>query len=102
MTTTSWIVFASLLLVFLSFVVLAVTVSRLKKPATGVSVPSASAGSSLPPRVEAGIPGEVVAAIAAAVAVLEGGNVTVRSIRRERVGRPSWAAAGILENTRPF
>lgn len=56
------------------------------------------------PLVEAGIPGEVVAAIAAAVYMTYGnsaGNVT--SIRRSvKQPRSAWGMAGLLENTRPF
>lgn len=58
------------------------------------------------PAVEAGIPGEVVAAIAAAVYCLEGGGVTVRSVRR--VPQPGasrrgvWGDAGVAQNTQPF
>lgn len=57
------------------------------------------------PVAEEGIPGAVIAAIAAAVAVMgeaDGTTYTVRSVRRERSARPVWAAAGIIENTRPF
>lgn len=56
------------------------------------------------PAVEAGIPGEVVAAISAAVYMTYGasaGNVT--SIRRAaQPARSAWSMAGLLENTRPF
>ena len=58
------------------------------------------------PAVEAGIPGEVVAAIAAAVYCLEGAGVTVRSVRRlPQPGasrRGVWGDAGVAETTRPF
>ena len=55
------------------------------------------------PVVEAGIPGEVVAAISAAVASMMGGKpFAVRSIKRKKQTRPAWGAAGIVENTRPF
>lgn len=58
------------------------------------------------PAVEAGIPGEVVAAIAAAVYCLEGGGVTVRSVRRmPQPGasrRGVWGDAGVAQNTQPF
>ena len=51
----------------------------------------------------AGIPGEVVAAISAAVASMMGGKpFAVRSIKRKKQTRPAWGAAGIVENTRPF
>lgn len=58
------------------------------------------------PQVEAGISGEVVAAIAAAVAVSEGKGAVVKSIRRVNVvnvrGRNPWANAAVYDNTRPF
>lgn len=58
------------------------------------------------PVVEDGIPEEVVAVIAAAVAAMSDGN-TRFAVRRISASRPSgmrpvWAAAGIAENTRPF
>lgn len=55
------------------------------------------------PVIEQGISGEVVAAISAAIAHLEGGNVTIRSIKKQATnGRPAWATAGIMDATRPF
>ena len=53
--------------------------------------------------IEDGIPGDVVAAIAAAVAYTSGGrNFAVRSIRRDRSSRSAWGTAGVIDNTRPF
>ena len=58
------------------------------------------------PVVETGVPAEVVAAIAAAVACLEGGAATVRGIRR--LPRPAgsrrgvWGEAGIAAVTTPL
>ena len=73
---------------------------------TVASAPSAPAVKAAPaapaPVVESGIPGEVVAVIAAA----EGPGAVVQSVRRVRpnpVGvRNPWAAAAVAENTRPF
>ena len=50
-----------------------------------------------------GVPEEVVAVIAAAVASLYGsqGKARIKSIRRAG-GRSAWANAGVLDNTRPF
>lgn len=47
---------------------------------------------------------EVVAAITAAIMAFTGsGNFTIRKITRaQQSGRPVWAHAGVLENTRPF
>ena len=74
---------------------------------TVASAPSAPAVKAAPaPVVDSGIPGEVVAVIAAAVAASEGPGAVVQSVRRVRpnpVGvRNPWAAAAVAENTRPF
>lgn len=54
-----------------------------------------------------GIPGEVVAAIAGAVAVVCGQGAAITGIkpavrRGQAGGRAAWGMAGLLENTRPF
>lgn len=55
------------------------------------------------PVIEQGISGEVVAAIAAAVAMSEGPQAVVRSIKKVNVGgRNPWANAANVDNTRPF
>ena len=53
------------------------------------------------PVVEAGIPGEV---IAAAIACMDGGeHYTLRSVKRTRVsGRSAWGQAGVVAYTEPF
>ena len=53
----------------------------------------------------AGIPGEVIAALSAAVAMMMGEGARIRSVRR--VGnaagtRSAWSMAGLLDNTRAF
>ena len=55
------------------------------------------------PPVEEGIPEEVVAVIAAAVASVYGksGRAKIKSIKKAG-GRSAWANAGVLDNTRPF
>lgn len=56
------------------------------------------------PAVEAGIPAEVVAAIAAAVACTEGSAV-IRAVRRAPAAgsrRGTWGDAGVAANTTPF
>ena len=76
------------------------TVQKSEPPkAAPAPVPAAPA-----PVVEEGIPGEVVAAISAAVACMLGSDkpFAVRSVKRARESRPAWNAAGIAENTRPF
>lgn len=58
------------------------------------------------PVVEDGVPDEVVAVIAAAIAAMSDGTsqYVVRRIRPAKVtgARSVWAAAGIAENTQPF
>lgn len=65
---------------------------------TGVPLP--------PPIVDSqGVPPEVVAAITAAVYMLDGENAHVTSINRKRRLKPSvnaWTQAAAAENTRPF
>ncbi len=55
---------------------------------------------SAPPRIEAGIPGEVVAVIAAAVCAMSGGRYTLRAVRR--ADKSGWNRAGISDTTAPF
>lgn len=59
-----------------------------------------------PAPIADGVPDEVVAVIAAAIASMSDGK-TQYAIRRIRPAaginaRPAWAAAGIADNTRPF
>ena len=54
------------------------------------------------PYVEEGIPAEVVAAIAAAVACMDGGKYTLRSLTRAKDGRGAWGLAGVISGTDPF
>lgn len=52
------------------------------------------------PQVEAGIPPEVVAVIAAAVCAMGGGKYTLKAVRR--ADRSAWARAGAFNVTEPF
>lgn len=81
-------------------------ISFKKKKETKAPVAAAPAPA---PVVESGISGEVVAAIAAAVAVSEGPGAVVQSISKARTvkrvnvsGRNPWAQAAVVDNTRPF
>ena len=76
-----------------------------KEAASAKTAPAASAPATPAPVVQGGISGEVVAAIAAAVAMMapEGKRYAVKSVsRKDASGRSAWAAAGIADNTRPF
>lgn len=67
--------------------------------------PAAKAAPAPPPapKVQAGIPGEIVAAIAAAVSCMEGEKkFAIRSIKRAKKGRSAWSSAGVMSNTEPF
>lgn len=49
------------------------------------------------------IPGEIVAAIAAAVEMIFGeGSVKIKSIKKSSKRRSVWKSAGVAENTRAF
>lgn len=65
-------------------------------PAPKAPVPAAPRA----PQVEAGIPPEVVAVIAAAVCVMGGGKYTLKAVRR--ADRSAWARAGAFDVTEPF
>ncbi len=55
------------------------------------------------PVIEQGIPGEVVAAITAAIACMEGGSsFTVKSVKRAAVRQNAWGSAAMAEYTQPF
>ena len=69
--------------------------------------PDLSPAPAAAPVAASGIPAEVVAAIAGAVAIVCGDGAVVTGIRpvaarREAAGRSAWSMAGLLETTRPF
>ena len=75
-------------------------------PAAETKTASAQAVKASPqPTVQAGISGETVAVISAAVAAMQGGSgggYNIASIKRARQPRPVWGFAGMQQNTRPF
>ena len=77
---------------------------KVMEPVSHGSVASSKFVYITPPTVEDGIPEEVVAVIAAAVAASASPGVTtrVKSIKKANGGRSAWANAGVLDNTRPF
>ena len=75
------------------------------RPAEAPAMPAPPAPKAAPaapraPQVEAGIPPEVVAVIAAAVYAMGGGKYTLKAVRR--ADRSAWARAGVLDVTEPF
>ena len=80
-----------------------------KTPVKALAKPAAKAAPAAPaaPAADGSIPGEIVAAIAAAVASL-GENLTIRGIHRVQKKtatgsrRGAWGDAGVTQNTTPF
>lgn len=72
-----------------------------EKPAPAPA-PAAKAAPAPAPAVQAGIPGEVVAAISAAVTAASDMPVAVRSITKAPARRNGWALAGVYSYTEPF
>lgn len=64
------------------------------KPAAPVQQAAAPA-----PVVEEGIPGDVVAAIMAAIYAMGNGKYTLKAVRRSKNG---WGKAGVNDTTAPF
>ncbi len=49
------------------------------------------------------IPGEIIAAIAAAVSEIYGDKPhKIKAVKKSRAARSAWSRAGVLDNTRPF
>lgn len=99
-------VLAVLVVVFKAFGLVVSKSERTAKHASDQAKPAPVAVASAPaaPVVSGSIPGEVIAAITAAVIAAEGPGAVVRSVRRAQPtgGRKAWAMAGIADNTRAF
>ncbi len=107
------LVFAVLILLYLIITLEGIIFSSLDKKKKGQppksaaapQAPQAAAPKAAPMaavKVEQGIPGEVVAAISAAVACMEGGRYSLRSVARQRKGRSAWGDAAVAAYTQPF
>ncbi len=74
-----------------------------KKPQPVAAPKAATSVKKAAPASKAGIPGEIIAVIAAAVASLEGGSkYVIRGVKRSKSSRSAWGTAGVMDNTRPF
>ena len=77
-----------------------------KKESKPAAAPAAKPAAAPAPKAEGGIPGEIIAAISAAVATVVGGNAVIRGIKRipKNGGsrRGAWGDAGVQEHTTPF
>ena len=71
------------------------------KPAAPAAKPAAAPvqQAAPAPQVEEGIPGDVVAAIMAAIHAMGNGKYTVKAVRR---GKNGWGKAGVNDTTAPF
>ena len=65
------------------------------KDASAAPAPAKAAA----PQVEAGIPGDVVAAIMAAIYSMGNGKYVLKAVRR---GKNGWGKAGVNDTTAPF
>ena len=73
-----------------------------KAPAAQPAAPvqqAAAAAVAPAPQVEEGIPGDVIAAIMAAIHAMGNGKYTLKAVRRSKNG---WGNAGVNDTTAPF
>lgn len=64
-----------------------------------VSAAPVQQASAAAPQVEEGIPGDVIAAIMAAIHAMGNGKYTLKAVRRAKNG---WGKAGVSDTTAPF
>ena len=70
-----------------------------KAPAAPPAAPVQQAAAAPAPQVEEGIPGDVIAAIMAAIHAMGNGKYTLKAVRRSKNG---WGNAGVNDTTAPF
>lgn len=70
-----------------------------KAPAAQPVAPVQQAAAAPAPQVEEGIPGDVIAAIMAAIHAMGNGKYTLKAVRRSKNG---WGNAGVNDTTAPF
>lgn len=75
-----------------------------ESPVKKESAPAVKKAAAKAPVVETGISGEIIAAISAAIACMDGGaGYTLRSVKRVKAsGRSAWGQAGVSAYTEPF
>lgn len=71
-------------------------------PAVYTPPPSPVPTALAPPRIEEGIPPEIVAAIAGAIDSFGEGKYTLSSVKMVPKGRGQWGLAGVIEHTESF
>lgn len=70
-----------------------------KAPAAQPAARVQRAAAAPAPQVEEGIPGDVIAAIMAAIHAMGNGKYTLKAVRRSKNG---WGNAGVNDTTAPF
>ena len=70
-----------------------------KAPAVQPAAPVQQAAAAPAPQVEEGIPGDVIAAIMAAIHAMGNGKYTLKAVRRSKNG---WGNGGLKATTAPF
>ena len=75
------------------------TKKKAAKEAAKPAAPVQQAAAAPAPQVEEGIPGDVVAAIMAAIHAMGNGKYTLKAVRRSKNG---WGNAGVNDTTAPF
>ena len=70
-----------------------------KAPAVQPAAPVQQAAAAPAPQVEEGIPGDVIAAIMAAIHAMGNGKYTLKAVRRSKNG---WGNAGVNDTTHRF
>ena len=70
-----------------------------KAPAAQPAAPVQQAAAAPAPQVEEGIPGDVIAAIMAAIHAMGNGKYNLKAVRRSKNG---WGNAGVNDTTAPF
>ena len=70
-----------------------------KAPAVQPAAPVQQAAAAPAPQVEEGIPGDVIAAIMAAIHAMGNGKYTLKAVRRSNNG---WGNAGVNDTNAPF
>ena len=70
-----------------------------KAPAAQPAAPVQQAAAAPAHQVEEGIPGDVIAAIMAAIHAMGNGKYTLKAVRRSKNG---WGNAGVNDTTAPF
>mgnify|MGYP000736040152 FL=1 len=70
-----------------------------KAPAVQPAAPVQQAAAAPAPQVEEGIPGDVIAAIMAAIHAMGNGKYTLKAVRRSKNG---WGNAGVNDTTALF